>query len=154
MFQTCDAVHQGLCSPAFSVIALGLCSVHITYYSLVDHSFSLTLCVWGHYMYECVCTSVWICRAHKLASGVSSIFTYFFESGSLTDWWGWLVTSSRTPISVSQYKVTDTNHHPGLFTSIWAPELRPSCMCNEHLTIFAAPAVTIYKCLSCWITWI
>lgn len=97
MLQTCDAVHQGLCSPAFSVIAFGLCSVHITYYSLVDHPFSLTLCVWGHYMYECVCTSVWICRAHKLVSGVSSIFTYFFESGSLTDWWGWLVTSSRTP---------------------------------------------------------
>lgn len=97
MFQTCDAVHQGLCSPAFSVITFGLCSVHITYYSLVDHPFSLTLCVWGHYMYECVCTSVWICRAHKLASGVCFIFTYVFKSGSLTDWWGWLATSSRTP---------------------------------------------------------
>lgn len=70
--------------------------------------------------------------------------TFLSQVLSLTDEADWS-PALGPPISVSQYKVTDTNHHPGLFTSIWAPELRPSCMCNEHLTIFAAPAVTVYK---------
>lgn len=149
MFQTCDAVHQGLCSPAFSVIAFGLCSVHITSYSLVDHSFSLTLCVWGHYMYECVlplCEYVELINWHQVFLPFS--LTFLSQVLSLTNEADWS-PALGPPISVSQYKVTDTNHHPGLFTSIWAPELRPSCMCNEHLTIFAAPAVTVYKCLNC-----